>query len=196
MKPYWEGNLVRLRATEPDDAEFFYLLNQERDVDRNLDMVWPPSSMARQREFVARSATEGFRDGHDYVFQMESIASGEHVGTIDTHHTNPRQGTFEYGLSVREPYRNRGFASEAILLVLRYYFFELRYRKAEPCVFAFNDASIALHKKLGFVEEGRRRLHGYSNGQFHDLLLYGMTMDEFRELHPNYADRSFIPIDA
>lgn len=190
MKPYWEGNLVRLRATEPEDAEHFYHINRERDVDRNLDMVWPPSSMARQREYVGRSATEGFRDGHDYVFQIEALDSGEHVGSIDTHHTNPRQGTFEYGLSVREQYRGRGYASEAILLVLRYYFFELRYQKAEPGVFAFNEASTRLHEKLGFVLEGRKRRHGYSHGQFHDMLLFGMTDDEFRDRYPQYLDFS------
>ena len=96
---------------------------------------------------------------------------------------------------MREGYRRHGYASEAILLVLRYYFLELRYRKAEPGVFAFNTASIGLHEKLGFVREGCRRQHGYSHGAFHDLLLFGMTIDEFRELHPDYAERSFLPID-
>ncbi|MCA9832711.1 MAG: GNAT family N-acetyltransferase [Thermomicrobiales bacterium] len=189
MKPYWEGNLVRLRATEPGDGEHFYLLNQERDVDRSLEFVYPPTSRASQMAWTEKAAIEGgFRNNNEFLFQIEVLETGEHVGSIDTHHCNPRQGTFEYGLSVREQYRGRGYASEAILLVLRYYFFELRYRKAEPGVFAFNDASIALHKKLGFIEEGCRRWHGYSNGQFHDLLLYGMTIDEFRELHPEYLD--------
>ncbi|MCO5217357.1 MAG: GNAT family N-acetyltransferase [Thermomicrobiales bacterium] len=45
-----------------------------------------------------------------------------------------------------------------------------------------------LHEKLGFVLEGRKRRHGYSHGQFHDMLLFGMTDDEFRELHPEYVD--------
>ncbi len=189
MKPYWEGNLVRLRATEPGDGEHFYQLNLERDVDRSLDFVYPPSSRASQLAWTEKTASEGgFRNSNEFLFQIEALDSGEHVGSIDTHHCNPRQGTFEYGLSVREQYRGKGYASEAILLVLRYYFFELRYQKAEPGVFAFNEASLKLHEKLGFVLEGRKRHHGYSHGQFHDLLLFGMTDDEYRELHPGYVD--------
>lgn len=185
MKEYWQGNLVRLRATEPGDTEHFYLINREQDVDRSLDMVYPPSSRARIQQWVEKSALEGFRENQEFAFQIEVIATGEHVGSIDTHHCNPRQGTFEYGLSVREQFRGNGYASEAILLVLRYYFFELRFRKAEPGVFAFNDASLAMHHKLGFVEEGRRRQHGYSHGELHDLVLFGMTADEFRDIHPD-----------
>lgn len=188
MKPYWEGKLVRLRAMELEDAEHFYHLNLERDVDRSLEMVYPPSSMAGQRAWVEDAAKQGFGENKEFKFQIEDLTSGHLVGSIDTHHCNPRQGTFEYGLSVREQHRNKGYASEAILLVLRYYFFELRFRKAEPGVFAFNPASIRLHEKLGFVLEGTRRQHGYSHGEFHDLHLYGMTEDEFRDLHPEYAD--------
>lgn len=188
MSEYWVGKLVRLRAMEPDDAEHFFLINRERDVDRNLEMVWPPSSLARQKSWVEEATKDGFGTNFEFKFIIEELESGEVVGSIDTHHCNPRQGTFEYGLAVREQFRGRGFASEAILMVLRYYFQELRFRKAEPGVFAFNDASMRLHEKLGFVHEGTRRLHGYSNGSFHDLHLFGMTDDEFAELHPDYLE--------
>lgn len=186
--PYWDGKLVRLRALEADDWEHFYLNNLERDVDRNLEMVWPPTSRTRQKQWVEeRASTAGFRNGWEFQFLIESLETGELVGSIDTHHCDIRQGTFEYGLSVREPFRGKGYAAEAILMVLRYYFLELRFQKANPGVFDFNSSSIRLHEKLGFVLEGRRRRQSYSHGQFHDMLLYGMTVEEFRELHPEYA---------
>lgn len=186
MTPYWQGKLVRLRALEPEDAEHFYHLNLERDVDRSLEMVYPPSSLAGQRAWVEKAAKEGFGENQSFRFQIEELASGQLVGSIDTHHCDPRVGTFEYGLSVREKFRGNGFAADAILLVLRYYFLELRFQKANPGVFSFNKASIRLHEKLGFTLEGTRRRSGYSNGTFHDALLYGMTMEEYCELHPDY----------
>lgn len=192
--PYWEGKLVRLRALEPEDWEHFYLHNLERDVDRNLEMVWPPTGRARQKGWVEeRAKAGGFRNDWEFQFLIEDKQTGELLGSIDTHHCNIRQGTFEYGISLREPFRGKGYGSEAVLMVLRYYFLELRFRKAEPGAFAFNEVSIRLHEKLGFVLEGRRRLHGYSNGGFHDLLIYGMTMEEFRELHPEYAGFGISP---
>lgn len=186
--PYWQGNTIRLRALEPEDWEHFYQLNLERDVDRNLEMVWPPSSRARQKKWVEeKSATAGFTNDWEFQFLIETVESGQLVGSIDTHHCDIRQGTFEYGLSVRESFRGRGYAAEAILMVLRYYFLELRFQKANPGVFDFNQASIRLHEKLGFVLEGRRRRQSYSNGTYHDMLLFGMTVEEFCELHPEYA---------
>lgn len=188
MTPYWQGKLVRLRAIEPDDAEHFYHLNLERDVDRSLFMVYPPSSLASQRAWVEKAAREGFGDNQSFRFQIEELTSGQLVGSIDTHHLDQRVGTFEYGLSVREQYRGHGYAADAILLVLRYYFFELRYQKANPNVYEFNDASIRLHEKLGFQLEGRRRRSAFSNGDFYDVLLYGITIEEFRELHADYLE--------
>ena len=42
-----------------------------------------------------------------------------------------------------------------------------------------NEASIRLHKKLGFLEEGRRRRQVFFNGEYHDEILFGMTREEF-----------------
>lgn len=188
MSEYWLGKRVRLRATEPSDAEHFFLINRERDVDRNLQMVWPPASLAAQQKFVEEAAHAGFTDGHNFRFQIETIESGQHIGSIDTHHCDTRVGKFEYGISVREQYRGRGYASEAVLLVLRYYFQELRYQKCDVGVYEFNESSIRMHEKLGFVEEGRRRRATYSRGEYHDMLLFGITVEEFREKHPEYAN--------
>lgn len=188
MRDYWQGNSVRLRAMEPEDAEHFFLINRERNVDRNLEMVWPPSSMARQRQYIEEASKSGFKDGHNYSFQIETLDSGQHVGSIDTHHCDSRVGKFEYGISLREQFRKRGYGREAILLVLRYYFQELRYQKCDVGVFDFNESSILLHEKLGFVLEGRRRRATFTGGQYHDMLLFGITDDEFRELHPEYVE--------
>ena len=39
--------------------------------------------------------------------------------------------------------------------------------------------SIRLHEKLGFQLEGRLRRMIYTNGQFFDELLFGLTAEEF-----------------
>jgi RimJ/RimL family protein N-acetyltransferase len=64
-------------------------------------------------------------------------------------------------------------------LVLRYYFQELRYQKVTVRVYSFNDASIRLHEKLGFQLEGRLRRTVYTNGEYFDELIYGLTVEEF-----------------
>lgn len=187
MKPYWEGERIRLRAIEPADARHHFDMDRERDIDRNLEAVMPPNSMARAEKWARESAEQGFRDGDCFPFEIEALDSGELVGSIDTHHCDARAGVFEYGIAIREEYRGRGYASEAVLLVLRYYFLERRYQKCNVGVFDFNDASVRLHERLGFEPEGRRRRQTYTGGAYHDLLLFGMTIEEFRERHPDYV---------
>ena len=187
MSEYWQGNLVRLRALEPDDAEFFYHLNLQKHVDRNQDQIYPPSSMFRQKHWAETNAKQGFKEDGGFRFQIETIESGELTGCIDTHHCDQRTGVFSYGIAISERYRRQGYAKEAVLMVLRYYFLELRYQKCDVGVFDFNHDSARLHEKLGFVLEGRRRRATYTGGMYHDMLLYGMTVEEFQELHPEYA---------
>ncbi|MYX13286.1 RimJ/RimL family protein N-acetyltransferase [Streptomyces sp. SID8374] len=44
---------------------------------------------------------------------------------------------------------------------------------------AFNDASLALYRSLGFTEEGRLRQHEFFAGAHHDVVLLGITADEW-----------------
>lgn len=187
VKPYWEGMVVRLRGVEPSDARHHFEQDMERDVDRNQYAVMPPNSLARAEKWAREKSEAGFHDGDGFFFEIESLETGDIVGSIDTHDCDPRAGTFEYGVSIREQDRKRGYASDAICLVLRYYFLERRYQKCNVGAFSFNDASQRLHEHLGFRLEGRQRRSTFTGGAYHDLLLYGMTVEEFMEQHPDYV---------
>lgn len=185
MKPYWEGKRVRLRAIEPDDAQYSFDLNRQRGVDRNQDQVYPPSSLARSRKWASSKAEADFEDDV-FFYAIESLEAGQIVGSIATHHMDRRVGVLSYGIAIHEDHRRMGYASDAVCLVLRYYFLERRYQKANVGVFSFNEESQRLHERLGFQLEGRQRRTTFTAGHFHDLLWYGMTVEEFRDNHPEY----------
>lgn len=185
MKRYWEGHRVRLRALEPSDAMRHLELDRERDVDRNLDAIMPPNSLARAEKWAREVSEQGFSND-EFFFEIEALDTGEFVGSISTHHCDPRVGRFSYGISIRAGARRKGYASDAICLVLRYYFLERRYQKCDVGVFSFNESSAKLHERLGFQLEGRRRRATYTGGAFHDEILFGMTIEEFSERYPEY----------
>jgi RimJ/RimL family protein N-acetyltransferase len=70
-----------------------------------------------------------------------------------------------------------------VSILLRYGFRERRYQKCNSACIQTNAASIALHKKLGFTEEGRVRRRWFYGGRYHDEVLFGMTVEEFEALH-------------
>jgi RimJ/RimL family protein N-acetyltransferase len=90
---------------------------------------------------------------------------------------------FNMGWASAAQYWRKGYATEAIQIVLRYFFDELRYQKVNVHIYDFNSGSIELHRRLGFQEEGRLRRMGYTQGQHYDWLLLGMTREEFAAVH-------------
>lgn len=184
MENYWEGQRIRLRGVESADAEAHHRFNLTSDYGL-IDQLFPPGALARVQEWATRKAQAGF-DDQTFSFQMESIETGGLVGGIATHHCDQRTGVLSYGLHVLAEHRGKGYASEAICLVLRYYFQELRYQKANVGVYSFNGPSIHLHESLGFQLEGTMRRTVYTRGAYADLLWFGLTVEEFRDMHAAY----------
>ena len=147
---------------------------------RNLDQVWFPRSFESVKQWVERTATQELKD--DSFFWVVENAKGELVGMINSHHCDRRAGTFEYGIAVRQEHQRKGYAAEAIKLVLRYFFDELRYKKVTVQINEGNTASVRLHEKLGFQLEGRLRQTVFAHGKHFDEFVYGMTVEEFRAM--------------
>lgn len=178
---FWQGERVRLRAVEPEDAGFFFGLQEDTEKGRLLDFLPPPSSRTGLEAWTkAQSQKELEGDAFQWVIE----AAGEPVGSVVTHTVSPRHGTFSYGLEVARAHQRRGYAREAVPLVLRYYFGELRYQKVHVGVQENNAGSIALHRSLGFRHEGTQRRMVFQEGRYLDLLLFGLTAEEFHGQAP------------
>ena len=178
---YWQGKLIRLRGVEEEDAVHFARWNEDSEAARLLDFLWPPGSLAGVKEWVAKLIKEEPKDDQ-FMFLMENL-EGNTVGAISTHITDRRVGSFRYGFSVEADFRRCGYAREAVLLLLHYFFEELRYQKCTVTVNASNEASQRFHENFGFQLEGRLRRMIYTRGQFYDELYYGITAEEFAHLY-------------
>jgi len=174
---YWQGEHIRLRAIEPSDADLFFNWNLDSDRARHLDFVWPPRSLAAVRAWCDEQSKKQL-ENDAYAWVIVNL-QGEPLGTIATHHCDRRVGVFSYGVDIAEEHRRKGYAAEAIRLVLRYYFEELRYQKCSVTAHSDNEASLQLHDALGFQREGVIRRVVYSGGQYFDSVWFGITAEEF-----------------
>lgn len=75
-------------------------------------------------------------------------------------------------------------------LFLRYYFMELGYQKVTANVYSFNESSLKLHERLGFIREGQLRNMIYCNGKYHDEIYLGMTKLEFEMKYQDFLLRT------
>jgi RimJ/RimL family protein N-acetyltransferase len=177
----WSGEHVSLRAVEPADIEIWLAEKRAHPDDAVLSGEGYdrfPESESEQRRAWERSLEPP--TGHARAWSIESNADRTLLGGINTFACDERVGMFEYGIEILHAFRRQGHASEAIRILLQQYFDEYRYQKVNTRVHEFNAASIALHEKLGFQQEGRVRRAVYTGGRHWDLLLFGLTVEEFR----------------
>jgi len=178
----WQGKLIRLRAIEPTDWETYFAWNFDDQQTRPLYFIPFPQSREAVRRWAEQESTQSLKDDN-VRFTIARTEDNAVVGDLGVHDADPRVGTFSYGINIKREEQRKGYASEAILLLLRYYFQERRYQKVTATVYSFNEASIRLHEHLGFQLEGRLRRMVYTDGDYHDQVLYGLTVEEFREKH-------------
>ncbi|MCX4965377.1 GNAT family N-acetyltransferase [Streptomyces sp. NBC_00654] len=188
MTDMWTGERIRLRGVEPEDWEGF------RDLDRNTldargaDLVEPPRSDESFRSWTAERAGRP-PGGESFRLVVETLGDHVFAGAITVGESDRRAGRFRTGIEIGREHRRRGYAAEATVLLLTYMFAEQRYNKCEVEVYAFNEASLALYRALGFVEEGRLRQHEFFAGAHHDVVLLGITADEHWAAHPRPSVR-------
>jgi RimJ/RimL family protein N-acetyltransferase len=177
----WIGSLVRLRAFETGDGEAFAAyFNDGIGARLRGDKVAPYPTEA-VRAFVDEQAT--LAPTGDQVRLLVDVG-GAMVGSLRTFDVDPHNGRFSFHVSIVAEHRRRGYAADAATIILGWYFDELRYHKCVQQVYSFNSASIALHKRLGFSQEGSLTEAVFANGSHHDEILFGMTENEYRALRP------------
>lgn len=171
----WSTERIRLRALETEHIEFFASLPHDAEIERQEDAVGFPLSTGFRRARLTGLAAP--REDDSFFWVIEDI-DGEVAGAINTFDCDSRAGTFRFALFVLTAFRRRGYASDAIRLVLQHYFYERRYQKAAAKIYAFNEASLRLHRRLGFVEEGRLRRAVFTDEKFFDEVLVGLLAEE------------------
>ncbi|MED1785480.1 GNAT family protein [Brevibacillus fortis] len=76
-------------------------------------------------------------------------------------------------------YWGKGYAREALKLLLDYAFLEMNLHRVSLRVFSFNEKAIRLYERLGFKQEGISRQFLFREGKWHDLMHMGILQQEY-----------------
>ena len=149
-----EGNLCRLRALEPEDLDAMYGWENDTDSWRVSGTVAPFS-----RHVLSRLIDEQQFDIYA-TRQMRLVIEtpdGSAVGAVDMFEFDPQNLRAGVGIIVAPPYRKQGFALDALQTLERYVRDVLRMHQLWCSIGADNETSIALFRKAGYTECGRRK---------------------------------------
>ena len=85
----------------------------------------------------------------------------------------------EISLFITKNEQSNGYGSLALAAAIEYSFKRLNLFRLEAEVIDGNEASLKLLQKSGFVEEGRLRQAKFINGEYRDLLRFGLLKNEY-----------------
>lgn len=156
-------------------------------------MLWINNMQANQflaRNFpITRSIEESWlrsieESDKEFVFGIFiDLGTDEDVkliGSCGIHKVDWIARTAETGIVIGdEKYWSKGIGTVSKRIVMKYAFEHLNLERLSVSVIAFNERSLALQRRAGFVEEGRRRKVFYKNGTYYDEVLFGMLRAEY-----------------
>lgn len=147
------------------------------------------SDRRRLAELYAEVAAEGDKIGGEAPVDIERRASsfvlegffvaeaaGDPVGSLSVF--EERGGVGEIGMMVAAGWRRRGVGTKLMQAAVEYAR-DHGMHKLSLGVWPHNEPAIALYRKFGFVEEGRRARHyRRRNGELWDIVEMGLLLDE------------------
>ena len=171
------GNLVKLRAMEPSDAEALWRWNHDPDVMRWMD-AGHPQTLTVVRTWLEQRPRN---DYGDVLFGIEVLHDAQLIGLVRLHGAEPETGIADLDIYLGEKeYWGRGFATDAVRTVCRYGFDRMRLHKITLTVVDGNEAARHVYRKVGFVDEGRLRQVFRRDGQWQDKFAMGLLEGELR----------------
>lgn len=117
-----------------------------------------------------------------YNFFIITIDNDKLIGTVGLENYDSINRTATLGIFIGDKeYRNNGYGTEAIKLVLDYGFNYLNLNNIKLDLMSFNDRALKCYQKCGFREYGRRRKCKFINGKYYDCIEMDILAEEFQE---------------
>lgn len=122
---------------------------------------------------------EGLRSGsRQQVFVV--VIEAAPVGVVSLSAINTTHGSADWAFYLDTTLQGKGLGSQVELWMLDYAFGAAGLQKLNCEVLETNPAVIKMHQKFGFLIEGVRRQNIVRDGQRIDVVLLGITRDEWR----------------
>ncbi|MCD8293607.1 MAG: GNAT family N-acetyltransferase [Prevotellaceae bacterium] len=166
---YFSGELVYLRAVEPEDLEVLYSLENDPRM-WNVSNFTVPYSKYALKHYIESSAYDMFAD-RQLRLVIVSRQEGVVAGTVDITDFVPLHARGEVGVAVLKEYQGRGYATEALQLLCNYAFRFLFFRQLVAHVVADNTTCLHVFTSCGFEQCGYLKAWWMIEGEPRDVLL-------------------------
>lgn len=174
------GKVINLRTLyESDETSIFENVNNYKIAEYTLNIPFP-YKLQDAKDFI-KITQEKLIDKSAIHLGIEDKKNKQIVGMISLTKIDKTNKNAEVGYWLGEKYWGKGYMKEALDLIVRYGFKNLKLEKIYAYVFSPNIKSQKRLEKAGFNQEGMRKKHLCKNNKWYDDYIYGILKDEYKE---------------
>lgn len=168
---FMRGPRVELTPVEPADLDLLHRARTEPEMRIPLGIDTVVTKAHVEELYENRIVDNDSRESMMIVVDEEPVGAVTlfDIGDVDA----------EAGEWLVADARGNGYATEALALMAKHGFDDLRLRRITGRVYENNDRSVRLLERLGFEHEGTTRDARWHDGGYQDCHRYGLLAPEF-----------------
>jgi RimJ/RimL family protein N-acetyltransferase len=178
LKKTIKTNRLLLRPFQLSDANDVQRLAGDFEIADTTLFIPHPYENGVAEQWI-RTHEEKFKQGQEFIFAITLRSTAELIGSIGLV-INKKHEKAELGYWIGKPYWNKGYATEAAGVMLKFGFEDLELGRIHAHYFARNPASGKVMEKLGMQHEGTLRNDIKKWGKFEDIKMYGILRSEYQ----------------
>lgn len=154
MQPVISTNRLLLRQPNPQDLEFIFFMRSDPGVNRFIRRQLA-KSVDDAKEWLDK-ITLGIEENRNFNWAISLPENGKMVGSVCLWNFSPDKTIAELGYDLHPDYQGKGIMAEAVDATLEFGFKTLNLQVIEAFTSRYNNASINLLLKKGFVLKKER----------------------------------------
>lgn len=176
-----KGERIRLRKLRLSDAQDIYKNLQDKEMVKwTLNIPWPYKKEHAIKWI--RATHYGIKKRKEYSFAIVLKDENKLIGAVSLMHIDWKHKNAELGYWVGKKYWGKGYATEAVKLILKFAFRRLKLHRVWAGLFEENIASRRVLEKNGFKLEGILRENRFRYNRWHNDLRFGILKKEYENL--------------
>lgn len=174
-----ETSRLKLRRFQMLDAEPMYK-NWASDPEVTKYLRWPPHKDVNVTESILKEWVDLYDDNKCYRWAIILKSNGnEPIGIIDIVRMDNRVSSVHFGYCIGKKWWNKGIVSEALSILVKFFFEEVGVNRIESRHDPRNPSSGKVMEKCGLIFEGTIKQGDWNNQGICDYSIYGLVADDY-----------------
>ena len=166
---------VYLRALESDDYKTTIKWRKDDEIWDMLGGTKYFVSEAFEKQWIENTIF----NPKDVKLAVCLVENDKHIGNVYMTNINEiNRSCVSHVLIGEKEYWGHGYAREALLLAIDYMFNERNIHRIQANVLVSNVASLKMHEKCGYKQEGTLREAVYKNGKYQDQYVLALVKNK------------------